>query len=148
MLPKATRLPDSKWFKPKELACKDGTPYPEEWIVTYRTLTGLLDKIRDIVKMPIRIVSGYRTDKYNSNLVASSTSHQVASGSRHCKGEAADIKALGMLNAKQLHDIILGEYKAGRLPELGGLGLYEKSGWVHVDIFQPIRGRLRRWAGI
>jgi uncharacterized protein YcbK (DUF882 family) len=79
------------------------------------------------------IISAYRGPKTNAGLAARSDG--VARGSMHMEGKAIDIA----LPDRRLHQI---QHAALDLQQ-GGVGLYPKSGFVHVDT-----GRVRRWAGV
>ena len=140
-------LTDGRWFRVSDFACKDGTPYPETFCDRWPDLRILCDAARDAAGGPCIVVSGYRTAQYNARLAANSAAHQVASGSQHVEGRAADIRAIHLTPA-ELHTRILDAYHAGKMPGLGGLGLYEKSGWVHVDCRPQVPpGHLARWTG-
>ncbi|MFK4135761.1 YcbK family protein [Pseudomonas luteola] len=76
----------------------------------------------------IRVNSGYRTAKHNSRL------ENAAKNSMHLYGKAADIRIPGV-SPKLLSDM-------GKMLGLGGVGLYEKQGFIHVD-----RGSVRSWKG-
>ena len=141
-------LPPGKYFRPEEFACHDAarTPYPVEWLDRWTRLVGLLDAIREAWGSGIYVVSGYRTREWNDHLIAADKargSHGVASGSQHLAGRAADICPVsGPREAGRLYDVIV------KLddPRLGGLALYPRSGWVHVDTYTE-NGHLRTWAG-
>lgn len=79
---------------------------------------------------PYQLISGYRSPKTNALLRGKSKG--VAKKSYHMKGQAVDI-ALPDRELAQLHRAAL-DLKAG------GVGLYTKSGFVHVDT-----GRVRSW---
>jgi len=79
---------------------------------------------------PVHVLSGYRTAETNAKLRARSTG--VAKYSLHIEGRAADIYVPGT-SAKRLHRKAL-DMRAG------GVGLYSKSGFVHVDT-----GHVRNW---
>lgn len=128
-------------FAWSELACHDPvrglTPYPADWredptrgIPLMRTLNVIRDEVRD----QVGIVSGFRTPEHNADLIADDNRrglHGVASGSQHLDGKASDIETRAMTPA-DLHALIWRLWKDGRLPQLGGLGLY--PGWVHIDV--------------
>ncbi|MGH7022840.1 MAG: DUF882 domain-containing protein [Caulobacteraceae bacterium] len=78
------------------------------------------------------VISGYRSPQTNAMLHAMSS--EVAQGSLHMVGEAIDIRMSG-LQLAHLHDAALGL-------DMGGVGYYPESDFVHVDI-----GRVRRWSG-
>lgn len=145
-------LRDGRHFKPSEFACHDGTPYPEEWVVSWELLVTLCDKVRDLWGGPLIVQSGYRTPDYNADLImmdAGKGSHGVASSSQHIEGNAADLKTThGRDDVPQLYRVILNAHQDGKLPELGGLGLYPISGWVHIDTFKAPDGHLRKWTGV
>lgn len=81
---------------------------------------------------PYEVISGYRSPKTNAMLRGKSNG--VAKKSYHMKGQAVDI-ALPDRALTQLHRAAL-DLKAG------GVGLYTKSGFVHLDT-----GRVRSWGG-
>jgi uncharacterized protein YcbK (DUF882 family) len=58
--------------------------------------------------------------------------------SQHVLGNAADITVAG-LTAKQLGTLVLSNLLLSR----GGVGVYPKKGFVHVDA----RGSVARWVG-
>lgn len=145
-------LSDGRHFVATDFACHDGTPYPEEWADRWAILLALCDTVRDIWGAPLSVVCGYRTPIYNAQLIASAAargSHQVASGSRHIEGRAADLRPAMVTPERigRLHDLVLGAADKGELPTLGGLGIYQTSGWIHVDTFKATDGHLRRWLG-
>lgn len=109
----------SKSFKVSEFACHGNgcctTVLIDEQLVIY------LQKIRDHFGKPVTITSGYRCPKHNRNVGG-------ATGSRHAKGQAADIVVEGVAPrevAKYAESI-------GVL----GIGLYETSRdgyFTHID---------------
>jgi hypothetical protein len=142
-------LPAGRHFTPAEAACHDGTPFPEEWADRWALSCGLADACRDEWGHPLEALSWYRTAAYNFRLAADSTAHQVASGSQHVKGLAIDLRPIGGGDASMLYRVLLAAHDAGRLPSLGGIGLYVRSNWVHVDCrAKPPDGHLARWLGI
>lgn len=81
---------------------------------------------------PVHILSGYRTPETNAKL--RSRSKRVAKYSLHIEGRAADIYIPGY-SAKKIQ-------KAALSLQAGGVGLYSKSNFVHVDT-----GQVRHWGG-
>lgn len=79
---------------------------------------------------PFELISGYRSPQTNATLAANSNG--VAKRSLHMQGKATDIR-LPERDLKTLH-------KAALALQAGGVGLYSKSGFVHVDT-----GRVRHW---
>lgn len=104
----------------------DNTPPPEH-IENLRMLCErVLQPLRETIKVPIIVTSGYRSPELNEAIGGSATSH-------HCKGMAADIEALHLDNRRlamlieSLHlpytQLILECYESGK----------PNSGWVHVS---------------
>lgn len=81
-------------------------------------------------RAPFELISGYRSPKTNATLA--SNSGGVAKRSLHMRGMATDIR----LPERDL----LALHKTARNLQAGGVGLYSKSGFVHVDT-----GRVRYW---
>lgn len=77
-----------------------------------------------------QLISGYRSPKTNANLAANSGG--VAKKSYHMRGMASDIRAQGV-DLRHLH-------KAARAMKVGGVGMYEKSNFIHMDV-----GPVRYW---
>ena len=133
-------------FSIDEFDCHDGTPYPPGWIETrLLPLCQLLEVVREACDgHPITILSGYRTEEHNEALrEADGSGTGVAKNSQHIQGKAADIRVEG-LAPSDVYKAVMALYKAGKIPLLGGCGLYTR--WVHVDIRQQ-DGHLARWMG-
>ena len=79
---------------------------------------------------PFELISAYRSPKTNAKLAAKSNG--VARRSFHMRGMAVDVR-LPERDLAALH-------KAALTLKGGGVGLYSKSGFIHVDT-----GRVRRW---
>lgn len=92
----------------------------------------LRDAARHFGRDRIDIVSGFRAPKYN--LMLRKKGREVARDSQHTHGNAVDFRIPGV----SVHAL---EAWAKRL-RLGGVGLYEGSGFIHVDT-----GRVRYWNG-
>lgn len=140
-------------FKLSEFDCKDGTPYPAEWIDSRLVPLCQMDELirHKAGDHPMTVLCGYRTPNYNDRLrerglQGESGTTGVAVHSRHMFGDANDIVVFG-LAVKDLHDLILSMYKAGELPMLGGLGFYPGLGFCHVDLYKDPSGHLRMWEG-
>ena len=82
---------------------------------------------------PFHIISGYRSAQTNAMLRARGGADSgVASGSLHVLGKAIDIRVPGI----ELDHLRV----AARSLQLGGVGFYPSSNFVHVDT-----GRVRFW---
>jgi uncharacterized protein YcbK (DUF882 family) len=81
-----------------------------------------LQVLRDEVKKPIKITSGYRSPEHNAKVGG-------VKSSRHITGEAADFKIAGM-TPKEVADVIEKLIAANKMEE-GGIGIY--STWIHYD---------------
>jgi|TARA_A100001015_G_scaffold303992_1_gene394513 uncharacterized protein YcbK (DUF882 family) len=91
-----------------------------------------LQKIRERIGIPIRIMSGYRSPEYNKRVGG-------ATRSQHVLAKAADLQVSGM-STTELANTIKQLIKDGVI-DSGGVGLYET--FVHYDV----RGRNARWYG-
>ena len=81
-------------------------------------------------KNPFEIISGYRSPQTNSAL--RSSSQGVAKNSYHMQGKAVDLRLRGV-PLKVVRN-------AARTLQMGGVGYYPKSDFVHIDT-----GRVRAW---
>ncbi|MGD9763569.1 MAG: YcbK family protein [Candidatus Binatia bacterium] len=73
------------------------------------------------------LVSGYRSPELNAALRADG--RRVAPASLHTEGLAADVQLTG-LDLRRL-------WKQLRTAKVGGVGLYERDGFLHVDAGRP-----------
>ncbi|HVY35081.1 MAG TPA: DUF882 domain-containing protein [Caulobacteraceae bacterium] len=78
------------------------------------------------------LICGYRAP--GTNAAMHRKSRQVANNSLHLEGMAADVR----INGVSLEHL----QKAALVLRRGGVGLYPKSGFVHVDV-----GPVRHWQG-
>ena len=110
-----------KYFKPKEFESDDE---PGSGLKMHPILVKMLDDIRDKLKEPIVITSGYRTQAKNKFLTK--TKSGAVEDSAHLKGYAVDLYIPNSNYRFKLVDLI---YKTGFLR----LGVSKKS-FVHVDM--------------
>jgi uncharacterized protein YcbK (DUF882 family) len=89
-----------------------------------------LEMLRDLIKRPIIVTCAYRCPKHNAEVGGVPNSY-------HVQGCAADIYAAGLTPYE-----LAGQ--AARVPMFlnGGIGIYPKRGFIHVDV-----GLKRRWMG-
>ncbi len=114
-----------------EFSCHDGARVPDNLVQNVLFLAQNLQAIRNELNEPLTILSGYRTASWNEKVGG-------AKNSQHKLAKAADLTCKSK-TPKQLHAIILGLIKTGKIKD-GGLGLYK--GFVHYDV-----GDSRRWKG-
>ncbi len=117
-------------FSLHEFQCKDGTGVPEELMENVKKLARNLQVLRDHLKRPITVMSGYRTPAYNKKCGG-------APKSQHLLATAADLIVSGMTSL-EVRDAIIQLIKEGKM-DSGGVGIYPT--FVHYDV----RGRNARW---
>ena len=107
-----------------ELACKDGTPYPEKWKFSRAMrLAEAFEIVRSAFgDKPITILSAYRTPSHNKKVGG-------ARNSQHVEGRALDLKPPNGYSVAQFYKVI-----KAIAPDCGinGIGLYKT--FVHIDI--------------
>jgi zinc D-Ala-D-Ala carboxypeptidase len=117
-------VPKDKWrwknFSPREIACK-GTGQ----LLVDEVALDKLQQLRDMLEIPITLVSAYRSPEHNRKVGGAKNSY-------HMKGCAFDIS---MVN----QDPMVFEIAA---KEVGfrGIGYYPKQGFLHIDL-----GPSRTW---
>lgn len=116
-------------FNLNEWKCKDGTPVPDEYIPNVIEVAKNLQVLRDYLKTPIIINSGYRTPAYNKKVGG-------VPNSMHIFGKAADIRT-AKYTPTQVRSAILELIDTGKIRDLG-IGFYDT--FIHVDTARP-----RRW---
>lgn len=104
-------------FKVSEFACKDGS----DAVLVAPRLVMVLQSIRSHFGKAVTITSAYRTPAYNAKVGG-------AAQSQHCYGTAADITVSGVSAAQ------VAAYARSILPDWGGVGVYTKQGFTHVDV--------------
>ena len=124
----------TKNFKIQEFECKGGCDMPLEVYENIIKLASQLQFLRDYTGRPITINSAYRCPEHNAKVGGSKTS-------QHLLGKAADI-TIQSLKPAEVYRIIEDLIDMGHMLQ-GGLGLYEKKGFVHYDI----RKTKARWNG-
>jgi len=107
------------------LACKDGTPYPDEFKLDGRVfqLAAVFEDIRRVCgNKPIRINSAYRSPAHNKKIGG-------ARNSQHLHGRALDLVPPKGMSVDKFYEIIrLNADDFG----IRGLGKYKT--FVHIDI--------------
>lgn len=113
-------------FKVKEFACKDGS----DAVFISPKLVEILQKVRQYFGKPVTISSAFRSQAYNKTVGGTGNS-------QHLYGLAADIVVTGVTPAK------VAAYVETLLPDSGGIGIYAKKGFTHIDV----RSKKARWNG-
>ena len=91
-------------------------------------LIELLDYVEDHYRpRRMTLVSGYRSPEFNQALRAGG--RRVAQSSMHTEGMAADVQPAG-LDLRRLWNTL-------RREQLGGVGLYQSEGFLHLDTGTP-----------
>lgn len=116
----------------EELACKDGTPVPHEYIKNAERVAGRGQVLRDFFDAPIDIHCGYRTAAHNAEV-------KGAEHSQHLTASAIDFSIRGVPPA-EVRKVFEALVRIGVLPD-GGLGAYDT--FTHLDI----RPAHARWTG-
>ncbi len=104
-------------FKVSEFACKDGS----DAVLVAPRLVMVLQSIRSHFGAAVTISSAYRTTQYNTKV--GGVAH-----SQHCYGTAADIVVRGRTPAQ------VAAYAREIMPDWGGVGIYAKQGFTHIDV--------------
>lgn len=112
----------TKNFSLSEFRSKDGSPTPATVVGELQKLAENLQVLRDAIKLPIRVNSGYRSPAHNKKVGG-------ARNSQHLLGKAADIAVTGM-TPDQVKAIIEQLITEGKMKN-GGVGLYKT--FVHYD---------------
>lgn len=121
----------TKNFRLKEFHSHDGSDMPRSVYNNIKKLAVELQKIRDIMGVPLTINSGYRSPEFNAKVDG------AAKNSMHMYGKAADISAKGE-RGKDIALVIMQMISRGTLYN-GGVGTYKT--FCHYDIGD----KNRRW---
>ena len=123
----------------RELACRDGTPYPEAWRETRAVeLAETFEALRHSCgDRPLDVGCGYRTPAHNRAVDGTRRS-------QHLEGRALDIWTPRGLSVAAFHARARSFCRAH--PEVGAVGYYRWG--VHVDIRPRRHGRLVAWSRV
>lgn len=113
-------------FKVREFRCHDGS----DAVFVHEKLKKVLQEIRDHFARPTTITSAFRSHAHNIK-------EGGEADSQHLYGKAADIVITGVSPEK------VAEYAETLMPDCGGIGIYKKKGFCHIDV----REKKARWNG-
>ena len=104
-----------------ELACKDGTTYPNFDDFRITNIIKMFECVRALYNLPITILSAYRTPEWNRKIGG-------ARNSQHVLGRALDLRSPSGVKLEQFFTDI-----HTNVDEFGirGLGLYPT--FIHID---------------
>ena len=134
----------TKNFTKKEFDSNCGCEMPINVYYNIVKVANQLQVLRNEIQKPIHVNSAYRSECWNAKIGGA---HKIdkkgnrIETSQHVFGRAADIVVKGMTPLK-LSKVIERLISNGDMLQ-GGLGVYEKKGFVHYDI----RGTKTRWNG-
>ena len=106
-----------KYFDRHEFTCKCGCGSN----TVDAELLHVLDELRVFFNKPVIVLSGFRCPQHNMAIGGSPTS-------QHMLGKAADI------TVKYVSPIQVYEYLKRKYPHTYGLGYYNISNFIHVDV--------------
>lgn len=113
-------------FKVREYRCRDGS----DAVYIHEELAKVLQEIRTHFARPVNITSAFRSHAHNIK-------EGGEADSQHLYGMAADIALPGVSPSK------VAAYAETLMPDHGGIGIYEKKGFCHIDV----RNKKARWNG-
>lgn len=108
----------SEHFSKKDFACN--CKYCKGSFKISLTLVGVLELIRTHFNKRVEVVNAYRCPQFSEEKASTRKSY-------HARGQAADIKVLGI----PLNKIFL---FAETIPQVNGIGLYPEKNFVHIDV--------------
>lgn len=119
----------------KELACVDGTPYPQAWRTTRAAaLAEMFERYRELLGgRALTVLSAYRTPEHNFRVGG-------AHDGQHPQGTALDIARPKDLSYGV---VVAAAFKLAEVGLVTGIGVYSHAGSVHLDQ-RP--GELAVWA--
>jgi uncharacterized protein YcbK (DUF882 family) len=120
-------------FKLSEFMSGGDPEQPSAQAVRYLTqlCKEVLEPLRAFMGKPIQITSGFRSPAHNARIGG-------AKNSLHTTGMAADIAVGGIPDQIKVAAFL------SKLDDVGGIGLYETKGIIHVDI-RPHVGKPAMW---
>ena len=129
----------SRNFSRHEFACKCGCGEAE----VSPFLIEVLQRLRDILGVPITVTSGRRCAAHNAAVGGvEERPDDPGSGSQHLYGRAADIRAEGW-TAKDLLRVLQILVRANAL--YVGYAYVVTENVVHIDVRQPESGTVQAW---
>lgn len=127
-------------FVDYELACKCSRHKGAPLCNVSPRLLSLAESVRDLLKTPMIVTSCCRCKEHNADVGGLSTSKHVCTPTQPARAMDFRPKDTSPIVA---YNAIVKAYYDGRLPELGGIGLYDWG--LHIDIAKASDGHLRTW---
>ena len=126
-----------------ELACKDGTDYPQEFIADGRCqlLADVFESLRTFCDCPLTISSGYRTKAHQIRIYKRLGQRPLLT-SQHIEGRALDIKKPRKYRDVLQFHLVVGDWAKGD-KRVGGVGFYKWG--IHLDVRPRKGGRYVAW---
>lgn len=132
----------SPHFADYELRCKCNRHKDAPLCNVSPQLLALAEKVREILKTPMVVRSCCRCPEHNADpdVKGSPTSKHITTDKLPAR--AMDYKPRNM-SPITAYNAIVKAWRDGRLPDLGGIGLYDS--FVHIDTAKAYDGHLRTW---
>lgn len=132
----------SPHFSAFECRCQCSRHKDGDYCYVSPRLLSLAERVRDIIG-PMRVNSCCRCPEHNAEVGGVKTSKHI--GTQRSPARAMDFRPLHC-TVQEAHAAIVEAYRAGHLTELGGIGLYIKKNFIHIDTAKAADGHLRQWS--
>jgi uncharacterized protein YcbK (DUF882 family) len=131
-----------------------------------RLVLTCLEPLHVLWGAPLVCVSGYRSPAHNARVGGVQASQHMAGRAAditpsdvewqalraHCRGDPRFRELTEKMQADQDRvrqlDVLVEHHLSRELEAVGGVGMYLRSGWIHVDIrARGLNGHVARWLG-
>lgn len=130
----------SPHFHDYELACRFPRHRDKPLCNVSPRLLGLAEKVCKLLGVPMAVTLCCRCPEHNREEGGTKNSKHICTDKQPAR--AMDFKPRG-IKPFEAYRRIVSAYRAGRLPELGGIGLYDT--FLHIDAAKAENGYLRTW---
>lgn len=133
----------SAHFTDSELRCKCKRHKDKQLCNVDRHLLSLAEQVRSLLKVPMVVTSCCRCPAHNTDpdVKGSPTSKHITTETQPAR--AMDFRPQHSLSPLRAYNTIVKAWRDGKLPELGGIGLYDT--FLHIDTAKAADGHLRTW---